>query len=179
MSADIFEATDAADAAAWYAAEHIRTAHDADALHGADARTAQATTGSSRWWHRRIAVARLRRRARLAGHLAAQARASHGRLLRDLVQEVEHTEPVTVQRSNAEANLLDRLHDGLYAHCAAQHEAARHSDEATAARWWQPARRELARLRADYAEDCMAAQWERIQQVRAEIIHHVRARLPR
>lgn len=178
MSADIFEATDAADAAAWYAAEHQRALHDADALHGADDLTARATTGSSRWWHRRIAVMRLRRRARLAGHLAAQARADHERLLGLLIQQVEEPEG-TPPRVDLGAELMDRLTDALHAHYLAVREVAHHNNATAATRWWQPIRRELALLRADYAEDCMAAQWERIQQVRAEIVHHVRARLPR
>lgn len=177
MSADILEA---ADAAAWYASEHHRAAHDADALHGADARTSQAVPGSPGWWHRRRTVARLRRRARLAGRLAAQARANHDQLLQVLVQEVEHTGPDTVPpRTDAGAELLDRLYDALHAHHQALREAARHNDEAAAAPWWQPDRRELAQLRADYAAECMAAQWEYIQQVRAEVDHYVRRRLPR
>ena len=174
MSA-VFEA---ADAAAWYAAEHRRAAHDADVLNRADARTAQAATGSG-WWRRRRAVARLRRRARLAGHLAAQARANHDQLLAELVQQVADTDPgAAPPRTDAGAELLDRLYDALHAHHLALREAARHNDAAAAAPWWQPDRRELAQLQADYAAECMAAHWEYIQQVRAEIDHHVRARLP-
>ena|SRR5690625_2319692 len=178
------ESLETADAAAWYAAEHHRTAHDADALHGADARTAQAATGTPGWWHRRRAVARLRRRARLAGRLAAQARADHDQLLTELVQQVADTDPDTdpdtvPPRTDAGAELLDRLYDALHAHHLALREAARHNDAAAATRWWQPDRRELAQLRADYATECMAAQWEAIQQVRAQIDHYVRRRLPR
>ena len=174
MSA-VFEA---ADAAAWYAAEHRRAAHDADVLNRADARTAQAATGSG-CWRRSRAVARLRRRARLAGHLAAQARADHEQLLKDLAQQVGGPDLSLVPpRTDAGAELLDRLHDALHAHHLAMAEAARHNDTAAATRWWQTTRRELALLQADYASDCMASHWERIQQVRAELDHHVRARLP-